>query len=73
MNWDHLSIKLTANHDEIRRLISEKTYNCNKYKSEYNLAIDILSLQKIMLAKLVNPEMELEINFKCTIEEVEIE
>lgn len=71
MKLEHLGIALVANHDEIRKLISQNTYNCHKCESEYKLAIDILSLQKVMLAKLVNPEMDLEINSKCTIEEGE--
>ena len=71
MGRGDIRIKLCVNNDEIRRLISEKTYSAFKDDNEYKLAVEIQKLQQIMLCKLVNPDMELEINTKCTIEEAE--
>lgn len=68
----HDYLKLKANHDDINRLFSQNLYNAHSDNDEYKLLLEILKLQSIMMAKLVNPEMELEINAKCIIEEVEV-
>ncbi len=67
---DSVYRRLGSNHDKIRRLISENIDDISRDEKQYNLALEVIKLQSVMMAKLANPDMKLEINAACTIEEV---